>query len=351
MNALVTGATGFLGSQLVERLRFLGHRVRALVYGPLGGLREGPGIEIFLGDITSLPSALSAVAGIDVVFHSAALVTNWAPWPRFREITVQGTENMLRAARQAHVQRFLHISTIRVYDDRACRRQGTVTEDTPLGARGFRAFGHYARAKVMAEKLVWSFARELPVSVIRPAWIYGPGDVTIMPPIVRYLRSPWARWPSRHDPCADPIFVSDVADCAITAALAPASIGQAYHASPPRRIGLREFLGAVCQALGITPPLGSAPYFVSACAAHAAEWWARLIGSQSPPVLDRAGLAILTEDVRHCSRKAEAELGWTARVGLAQGAAATAAWLHERFPDLRPDPHSLPFEPRSGDSQ
>jgi nucleoside-diphosphate-sugar epimerase len=333
MFALVTGPTGFLGSHLVERLRIGGHRVRALVYGPRCRLTEGPGIEILDGDITCPDSVAAAVKDVDVIFHTAALVSNWGPWSEFLAITVHGTENLLQAAATADIKRFVHISTTRAYDDRYCRRHRTVTEDAPHGKRGFRAFGHYARAKVMAEDRVWQFADKVPVTVIRPAWIYGPGDQMILPAIVRYLRSPGARWPSRHDPCADPIFVTDVADCALAAALTPSAVGHAYNASPSIRISLREFLGAVCQALGFQIPSRSVPYCLSAVVARVAEWWARL--SHTPPAFDRAGLAILTEDVRHSSRKAELELGWQAKVSLAEGTAATAAWLRERFPDLK----------------
>jgi nucleoside-diphosphate-sugar epimerase len=335
MFAFVTGPTGFLGSHLVERLLLGGHRVRALVYGPRCNLADDSRIETLDGDITCEDSLAAALKDIDVVFHTAAVVTNWAPWSRFLATTVHGTENLLKAAANADSKRFVHISTIRVYDDRYCRRHRTVTEDAPLGKKGFRAFGRYARAKVMAEEAVWSYAKQIPVTVIRPAWIYGPRDQLILPAIARYLQSPSARWPSRHDPCADPIYVTDVADCAIAAALSPVTVGQAYHASPPGRISVRAFLGAVCGALGFEIPRRWLPYCISALLARATEWWAHLIHSEKAPAFDRAGLAILTQDIRHSPDKAEQHLGWQAKVSLFEGAAATAAWLSEHYPELR----------------
>jgi len=333
MFALVTGPTGFLGSHLVERLRAAGHRVRALVYGPLkNGIAAGPGLAVLPGDITSTESVASAVRDIDVVFHTAALVSNWAPWRAFEALTVQGTENLLQAAVRSGVKRFVHISTIRVYDDRFCRKQGTVTEDAPHGKRGFRAFGNYARAKVLAEAAVWRMSGRLPVSVIRPAWIYGPRDEVIVPALVRFLKSPHARWPSRHDPCADPIYVTDVADCAIAAAVAPAAVGQAYHAAPPTRISVREFLGALCRALGFEIPERSMPYAVAAVAAHTSEWFACLTRRRAAPAYNRAGLAILTQDVRHSPAKAERDFGWRAQVDLSDGVELTATWLVRHSP-------------------
>jgi nucleoside-diphosphate-sugar epimerase len=328
MFALVTGPTGFLGSHLVERLHAAGHRVRALVFGPLkNGIGECSGVELIAGDITAEATLGPALKDIDVVFHTAALVSNWAPWRDFQALTVQGTENMLQAAARTRIKRFVHISTIRVYDDRYCRRNGTVTEDAPHGKRGFRHFGFYARAKVLAEAAVWRAPATLPVSVIRPAWIYGPRDEIIIPALVRYLATPGVRWPCRHDPCADPIYVTDVANCAIAAALTSAAVGQAYHAAPPTRITVREFLGALCSALGLEVPDRSMSYAVSALAARTSEWLACVSRRRKAPAYNRAGLAILTQDVRHSPAKAERELGWRAQVDLDEGVRSTAEWL------------------------
>src|SRR5579864_5786787 len=107
MFALVTGSTGFLGSQLVERLRLAGHQVRALVHGPRCNLAEGPNLEILDGDITSPDSVTAAVKGVAVIFHTAALVSNWGPWSNFLSTTVHGTENVLRAAVNADIKRFV----------------------------------------------------------------------------------------------------------------------------------------------------------------------------------------------------------------------------------------------------
>jgi len=335
MLAVVTGSTGFLGRHLVKQLLSSGWRVRALARDPhKARIFTGTGAEVAYGDVTSPDSLTAALLGVDVVFHSAALVTNWAPWPQFLATTVRGTENLLRAAVGAQLKRFVHVSTIRVYDDRYCRRHGVVTEEAPQGSRGFRHFGHYARAKVMAEEAVRRHAPQLPVSIIRPAWIYGPGDEVILPGLVRFLRGRRARWPGWADPCADPVYVTDVADCAIAAAVHPAAVGQAYNAAPRERISVRQFLGAFCDALGMKTPGRSVPYALAASAARVSEWWAGLTRRRIAPAINRAGLAILTQDVRHDPAKAERELGWRSKVDLAEGVAATTAWLTERYPEM-----------------
>jgi 2-alkyl-3-oxoalkanoate reductase len=335
MKALVTGATGFLGSHLVERLREMGHEVRAVARHPAKArFLEACGADIVQGDVTMPASLAAGLQGVDIVFHAAALVSNWAPWSAYLETTVQGTENLLAAAERAGVARFVHVSTTRVYDDRHCRRFVTVTEDAPHGERGFRPMGSYARAKVLAEAAVWRYRSRLPVSVVRPAWIYGPRDELIVPSLLRFLRDPSSRWPGRVDPSADVVYVTDVADCAITAALHLAAVGQAYNVSPCRRISAREFLGAFCGALELAMPERSAPRSIAILFARMSEWWASLRQSPTAPAVTRAGVAILTEDVRYDPAKAEREIGWRSQVELADGVAQTVHWLRERFPEF-----------------
>ncbi len=330
MFALVTGSSGFLGSHLVERLRATGHRVRGLIRDPRkGDLLTKQGAEVAIGDLNSAESLVKAVEGVDVVFHAAAMVESWGRWSDYLATTVQGTKDLLKAAVEAKVQRFAHISTIRVYDDRYCRRQRYAKEDTPSGKRGYRPFGSYAHAKALAELAVWEAQSQLPVTILRPAWIYGPRDETILPPLVEFMRTPRACWPSRHDPCADPIYVTDVADCAIAAAQHPAAIGQAYNVAPSSRISAREFLLPLFRALGIKPPEKSLPYFVTASAARISEWAGALRGKK--PAFDRTGLAILTEDVRHDPAKALRDFGWSSQVDLTEGIEKTAAWFKERY--------------------
>ncbi len=335
MLALVTGATGFLGSHLVQRLREARHQVRALVRDPKKTqVLDGMGAELIHGDVTSPASLTSAVKGVEVIFHAAALVAGWSNWSAYLATTVQGTENVLTAALHASVQRFVHVSTIRVYDDRHALKHGIVTEESPQGERGFRHFGHYARAKVMAEAAVWRYQDRMPVTVIRPAWIYGPRDEVIIPPMIRYLGDPSAFWPGSVDPCADPIYVTDVADCAIAAAIHPAGVNQAYNAAPHERITARVFLRQLCDELGIKMPTRSMPYFLSSGFAYFWETWAMVTMRRTPPPVTHAGLAMLSADVRHDPTKADCDLGWRSKVNLSDGIQQTAAWLRRCHPEV-----------------
>ena len=113
---LVTGATGLLGSHIVEQLRAAGEPVRALVRGSSDTrLLDEWGVEKVIGDVTDPASLTAACKGVRTVYHAAARVGDWGPWSEFVAISIDGTRNMLEAARAADVQRFLHISSISAY--------------------------------------------------------------------------------------------------------------------------------------------------------------------------------------------------------------------------------------------
>lgn len=329
MRALVTGGTGFIGCHVVERLIAAGCETRVLLrHISRGRWLAQKGAELFVGDVTEPASLEAACAGVDVVFHLAAYVSEWGPWARFQTVTVNGTENMLRVARQAGARRFVHVSTATVYDDAVTRRQRIIREDAPCGECGDRAYGNYSKAKVYAEQAVWWFHREgkIQATVLRPAWVYGPRDFTILPRLVDYLKGPLACWIGRKDPVVDPIFVTDVAECIYLAAISDGAIGRAYNVAPMTEIRLREFLCVLCRALKIAAPRWSLPYSVAFAATALCEHWARMTAAQESPALTKAGLASLTVDQHFDPASAVRELGWQPRVAVDEGAAQTAAW-------------------------
>jgi nucleoside-diphosphate-sugar epimerase len=330
MKALVTGGTGFIGSHLVERLLAAGHETRVLVRDKAKGdwLRQR-GAELSSGDVTDRASLARATEGIDTVLHCAAYVTDWGRWHKFQAVTVDGTKNLLSAAASAGVSRFLHVSTATVYDDQFSRRARIITEDAPHGERGDRAYGNYSRAKVLAERLVWQSHREgqIAATVVRPTWVYGPRDFTILPRLIDHLKGPLACWIGRDDPVVDPIYVTDVAECAYLAATKERAAGQAYNVAPPEQIRLRQFLGALCRELNIPLPGWSLPYGAAYVATKACETWAHLIGAKNAPSLTASGLASFTVDQHFDPGKAIAELNWRPQIDLEEGARRTAAWF------------------------
>src|SRR5262245_30025683 len=182
MKVLVTGATGFLGPRLVRQMLEAGMTVRCFVR-PTSDLtslrREGAlfpqdRLEFFEGNLGRLDACSAAMDGCQVIYHVAAALRG-APAVLFLN-NVVGTRVLLEAARKAQVGRFVLVSSLAVYGTRGRCKGDVIDERCPLDPEPHRRDG-YTYSKVAQEKVVWE-AREqhgLPVAVIRPGVIYGPG--------------------------------------------------------------------------------------------------------------------------------------------------------------------------------
>jgi nucleoside-diphosphate-sugar epimerase len=336
MRALVTGAAGFIGSHVVERLVAAGHSVRGMVRtAAQEATVRNLGAEPVRGDVTQPAALRAAVNGMDTVIHVAARVTDWGEWPAFEAATVRGTRNTLQAASDAGVRRFVQVSSVAVYDNRVGDRLHVVTEDTPHNGVGDRLLGHYSRAKVLAEEAAWEFhgRGDFEVAAVRPAWVYGPRDRTVLPRLVEYLNSPFSFWFGRRDPVVDPIYVTDVADCIMLAATQPQAAGNAYNVAPPEEIRLRHFLERLCTTLGVRVPRWTINEQLILTIARGVEAVARCIGTREPPFLTVGAVATVTCDRHYEPSKAIGELGWKPAVSLERGIDLTAQWFRTQ-PDL-----------------
>jgi len=187
VRVLLTGGTGFLGRRVAARL-VSEHAVRLLVRpGPArGGLAAG--VEIAAGDVTDRDSLVAAMAGCDAVVHAAALVKIVAPRSEFERVNVGGLDNVLAAARQAGVGRIAYVSSFIALGPSE-RGPGGVLDETaePLRA-GRRWINEYERSKSLADAAARAaIARGAPLSVVYPAVIYGPGELTEGNIVVRHI--------------------------------------------------------------------------------------------------------------------------------------------------------------------
>jgi len=177
MRTFVTGGTGFIGGAVVRRLLEAGHEVRALVR-PGADTRQlqGLAVERVEGDLLDRASLHQGMAGCGWVFHVAALYSYWGhPWKHFSQANVEGTRQVLEAARQEGVERIVYTSSIAVLGVPRLRDGSPATEDTPstLADR----IGPYQRSKFLAEEVARNFARQgLPVVIVNPSSPVGIGD-------------------------------------------------------------------------------------------------------------------------------------------------------------------------------
>jgi dTDP-glucose 4,6-dehydratase len=256
-SALVTGAGGFIGSHLVERLVRDGARVRALVRynsrndrGALDWLAPDSlgETEVMLGDLRDVESVRAAAEGVDVIFHLGAQIA--IPYsyvnPRdYVETNVVGSLNVAQAAVAAGA-RVVHTSTSEVY---GTAQQVPITETHPLEPQS-----PYAASKVAADKLMDSFHRsfELPVTVLRPFNTYGPHQSAraVIPTIVsQALAGDTVRLGSL-DPRRDLTFVSDTVDGFVRAALSPNTVGRTVQLGTEHDVSVGDLVEAVGEVLG-----------------------------------------------------------------------------------------------------
>ncbi len=218
--SLVTGATGLLGSHIAEKLRARGDRVRALVRpGTPTTFLDAIGVEVFRGDLSDPAACRGAAEGADFVYHSAAKVGDWGTWGEFQVGCLDATRNIAEAALAGGAKRFVQISSTSAYGH---PKEGgpPIDETAPLGQNLWRFWDYYTISKVESERLLWDLAetRGLPLTIIRPSWLYGERDRITMARLIAKLRAGTVPWIGPATNPISAIYAPNVADAAILAA-------------------------------------------------------------------------------------------------------------------------------------
>ncbi len=324
---LVTGATGLLGSHIAEKLVAAGQPVRALTRpGSDTAFLDSLGVQKVPGDVTDRKSLTDAMKGVTTVYHAAAQVGDWGAWDRFVEVTIGGTTNMLDAAREAGVKRFLHISSISTYGHP--NGEGMVLDETaPLGVN-LHKWSYYSRAKVEAEKLVWAaYGRgDVPVTVIKPSWLYGPRDRASMPRLIRAIRSGKAKLIGDGSNRLNLTYAGNEAEGCILAATADKAVGQIYNLSNDGEITQGQYFNRIAQCVGAKPITRKVPYAVAYNAAFMMELFGHVFQCKKPPLVTRYAVWLMGRKCFFSAEKARKELGWKPTVSYEQGIEMSVKW-------------------------
>jgi farnesol dehydrogenase len=321
---LMTGATGFLGRRTALRLG-REHALRLLVRG--SGARSGlpEGSEIVAGDVTDRASLERAMAGCDAVVHAAALVKILAPAAEFDRVNVGGFENVVAAAAATGVRRILYVSSFIALGPTEDGAGGTLDETAPVGER--RWINDYERTKARSD----ASARRaidlgVPLTVVYPGVIYGPGELTEGNIVVRHLLDlAHGRLPAllgRPERRWNYVFVEDVAE-GIARALDRAPAGARYMLGG-ENVTQSELYRLAAELGGIRVPKGRMPDWLASAVGAAMKLGARLTGGT--PRLTPDLVEIYRHDWAYDSSRAVRELGYSPR-SLAAGLGETFAWL------------------------
>jgi dihydroflavonol-4-reductase len=324
MSVLVTGATGFVGSAVARALVHCGSQVRVLVRsGSDRGNLQGLAVEIAVGDLTDRASLERALAGCTALYHVAADYRLGAREPaQLYRNNVDGTRNILDAARHAGVERMVYTSSVATI---GLPRDGSPGEETTPVAL-VDMIGHYKRSKYLAEELVRDAARKgFSAVIVNPSTPIGPGDVKPTPTGQIVLDAARGRTPAYVDTGLNIVHVDDVAAGHLLA-FHRGRAGERYILGG-QDMTLREILVQIAQLVGRKPPRIRLPHAALLPIAFVAEAFAKASGRATRITVESVRMS--RKRMFFSSAKASRDLGYSSRAPLAAFEDALA-WFRER---------------------
>lgn len=313
--AFVTGGSGFIGGRLIERLVADGWTVRALARSDAAAERIGArGGQAVRGEVTDVSALTAGARGAEVVFHAAAKVGDFGRRDEFRRINVGGTEAALAAARAAGVRRFVHVGT----EAALLHGQPLIHADerTPLA---LDSSVPYAATKAEAEQAVLAAGGDgLETVVVRPRFVWGPGDTTLLPAMAELVRAGRFRWIGGGRQKTSTTHVDNaVHGLRLAAERGPS--GTAYFVTDGPPVVFREFVSALLQTAGVHAPAKSVPRpLAGALAAGGEAAWRALRLKGSPP-LTRFAYWVSSQECTLDDSRARAVLGYAPVVTRDEG--------------------------------
>lgn len=322
MNTLVTGATGYTGSCLVRRLIKDGIRVRILArFRERARILEEIGAELVVGDIRDRAIMDKAVEGVDVVFHlAAAFRTVGLKDKDYWDIHVLGTKNILEASIRSNIKRFVHCSTIGVH--------GGVLEIPANEESPFNPGDIYQVTKLEGEKLAIQYWRDkgLPVVVVRPAGIYGPGEMRFFK-LFKAVNKGKFIMIGNGRVFWHPVYIDDLLEGIILSAEVSKIEGEAFIIGDEEYITLNELVDSIASVLEVKLKKIYIPAWPIQLSGSFCELVCKPFGIK-PPIYRRR-VDFFTKDRAFDISKAKARLGYKPRYDLLTGLRLTAQWYKE----------------------
>ena len=323
MTAAVTGATGFLGSALVTELVKRRQPVRILTRDEKKARQQfGDPVTIIPGDITDAVQVQRAVAGATTIYHLAGRLYHPSiPAELYRQAHVEGTRILLRACQgQTQLRRIVHVSTTGVFG---------VTGETPAAEDApFAPTNPYEATKLAGEQLALKAYQEqgLPVTVVRPGLVYGPGDLHLLGFFVSINKGRF-RVIDGGKALLHPVYIDDLVAALLLCAERSQAPGRSYNIAGERPVTVRELGTAIAHALGRELPAGSIPLWLANLASDFFTVMPGMRGEHAP--LTRSRVKFLTNSRVYDIRRAKSELDYAPAVPLEGGMKPTAAWYYK----------------------
>ena len=328
--ALVTGATGQVGSHIVEQLTRAGWTVRGLSRSETSNeTLRALGAEPVRGDVQDRTSLIGASKGADVIFHTAAAITPSGGWDEYRRINIDGTASIIEAA-SASGARLLHLSSVAVYGSSARYGAGKTSEDVALAPLGERSY--YGRSKRESEQMVLDAHRagRIWATAVRPDVIYGPRDRQFVPRMARALNSGVMPLLGGGRSILAVVHAANVAEGAILAATNDRAGGRAYNLANDYDVTVRDFFTLAAQGLGKRVTFLPVPIWIAKQALRAFRLVDRVALGGKFAVASEGSLSFMSRDNPFTSDRAKTELGWNPSVRPEEGVPAAFRWWKEK---------------------
>lgn len=323
MTTLVTGATGFLGSALVTELVKQKQTVRILARDEQKARTQfGEVVTIIRGDINDVEQVEQAVDGASIIYHLVGRLYHPSiPATLYHLTHVEGTRILLAACKgQSQLQRIVHCSTTGVH---GVTGKTPAAEDAP-----FAPTNPYEATKLEGELLALKACKEdgLPVSVVRPGLVYGPGDLHLLG-LFLSIKKGLFRVIDGGKALLHPVYIDDLTAAFLLCAERPEAIGHSYNIAGDHPVTIRQLATAIAHSLHKELPRGSIPLWLASLASDIFAITPGMKGEKAP--LTRSRVQFLTNSRVYDISKARDELGYTPEVELEEGMKQTAEWYHK----------------------
>ena len=328
MRYLITGATGFVGGHLADACVHKEQILTALVRPTSdAGELEKLGATLYRGELSDPAIVRQAVTEADVIVHCAAKVGDWGPIDEYRKVNVESLRVLLDACKGQGLSRFILMSSLGVY---AMRHHEGTSETEPLPRAHHDS---YSLSKVEAEKLALHYYKEfgVPVVILRPGFVYGPRDRTVMPRIINGLREGRLRYTGGGQAALNTIYVKNLVDAVFLAVESEKAVGEAYNLTDGEFVSKRKFIETIADAMGLPHPTRTPPLWLAWTVTWFAEKLAKMKGANEAPNFNFTRLKFMGYNLDFSIQKAMNDLGYRPRVNFEEAIGETMDWYKKNY--------------------
>lgn len=313
----VTGANGFIGRALAQRYRSLGAEVCGVDFV------ADPAWNVVAGDVGRPEGWRNQLAGVDLVIHTAAVVSMVAPMRAAWDVNCNGTRKLLTACREHGVARFVQLSSVAAF---GFEFPANVDESHPLITTG----NSYVDTKITSEHAVLAAQAggEIDCTIIRPGDVYGPASRAWVIVPLQMMRAGQFLLPDGGQGVFSPVYIDDLVDGILLSAGKPEGAGQIFTLTSGIGVSCAEFFGHHWRWLGKTGSPRTLPKSLAIALAEAGASIAHLFGRSTE--LGRGSVELLGRPATYSIEKARRLLGYSPGVDLAEGMRRSEAWAREK---------------------